>query len=148
MEQVTATSKSAWFRLYQISKIIPYFSIEETKSIVYGYVTSRIDQYNSLLVRCPDSLINRIKKVQNAAVKLIFKANKFDHVARLLKELHWLPAPERIIFKVPLLTYKAFYDEGPVYRKDLLKWHLPKRSRLKTYGDQAFQVAAPSLWNS
>ena len=42
MEQVTAICKSSWFKLYQISKIRPYLSIEETKSIVHAYVTSKI----------------------------------------------------------------------------------------------------------
>ena len=42
----------------------------------------------------------------------------------LLKELHWLPVPQQIIFKVMLLAYKALRDEGPPYLKDL-QWHQP-----------------------
>jgi hypothetical protein len=160
--QVIATCKAAWFRLFQISKIRPYLSVDETKSLVHAYVTSKLDQNNSLLFGCPDTLISRIQKVQNAAAKLIFKAKKYDHVTGLLKELHWLPAHQRITFKVLLLTYKALNGEGPDYLKELLQWHQPKRSlrssnelllnipktRLNTYGDKAFQAAAPRLWNS
>ena len=58
--------------------------------------------------------------MQNTTAKLIFKAKKCDHVTGFLKELHSSPSPERIIFKVLLLTYKAHPDEGPVYLKDLL----------------------------
>ena len=161
-KHVLSTCKTAWFRLYQIGKIRPYLSTEEAKSIVHAYVTSKIDQNNSLLVGCPDNLINKLQKVQNAAAKLIYKAKKFDHVTHLLKELHWLPAPDRITFKVLLLTYKALHGEGPLYLRNLLHWHLPSRTlrsadelllkvpktRLKTFGDRAFQAAAPRLWNS
>ena len=75
-QQVRATCKSAWFRLYHIGKIrlYLYMYIEETKSIVHAYVTSRINKNNTLPVACPDILINRIKKLKiNAADKLIFK---------------------------------------------------------------------------
>ena len=160
-KQVLNTCKSAWFRLYQIGKIRPYLSSDQTKSIIHAYVTSKLDQNNSLLVGCPDTLLARLQKVQNAAAKLIFKANKYDHVTGLLKELHWLPLCKRIVFKVLLFTYKALNGEGPKYLSDSLTWHNPKRSlrssnslllnipktRLKTYGDRAFSVAAPRLWN-
>ena len=80
----------------------------------------------------------------------------------ILHDLHWLPSSQRINYKVLLLTYKALHGEGPIYLRDLLCWHVPRRSlrsgnelllqipktRLKTFGDRAFQAAAPRLWNS
>ena len=160
--QVNATCKSAWYRIYQIGKIRPYLTQDETKSIVHAYVTSKLDQNNSLLIGCPDHLISKLQKVQNAAAKIIFRAKKYDHVTILLKDLHWLPTPQRIVFKVLLLCFKALHDEGPSYIRDLLKWHTPSRSlrsshellleipktRLKSFGDRAFSAAAPRLWNS
>ena len=161
-QQVSVTCKSAWYSLFQIGKIRPYITQDETKSIVHAYITSKIDQNNSLLIGCPDHLTAKLQKVQNAAAKIIFKAKKYDHVTVLLKDLHWLPASKRIIFKVLLLCYKALHDEGPQYLKDLLKWHTPSRvlrssnehllvipkTKLKSFGDRAFSVAAPRLWNS
>ena len=92
---------------------------------------------------------------------MIVGAKKRDHVTAILKELHWLPVDQRVVFKVLLLTYKALHDEGPVYLKELLHWHVPSRSlrsssanllvvpssKLITYGDRFFHVAAPTLWN-
>ena len=60
-----------------------------------------------------------------------------------------------------LLTYKALNGLAPDYIKDLLKYNDSRRTlrssnnrlldepraNLKTYGERAFSVAAPRLWN-
>ena len=161
--QVSLTCKSAWYRLHQIGKIRQYLSLEETKSVIHAYVTSKLDQNNSLLFGIPDILISKIQKVQNAAAKVIYKHKNYDHVTPLLKELHWLPVQQRILFKFLLLTYKALNNEAPSYLRNLLNLHKPIRNlrsssdtllldipktRLKSYGDRAFSVGAPRLWNT
>ena len=109
----------------------------------------------------PGKLLSKLQRIQNASAKLIVGAKKRDHVTAILKELHWLPVDQRVVFKVLLLTYKALHDEVPVYLKELLHWHVPSRSlrsssanllvvpssKLITYGDRFFHVAAPTLWN-
>ena len=80
----------------------------------------------------------------------------------VLKQLHWLPVCYHIILKILLLVYKALNGRAPSYISDLLKYHTSERklrsssqhllatpkARLKTYGERAFAVAAPKLWNS
>lgn len=89
------------------------------------------------------------------------RKKRCDHVTALLIQLHWLPVQYRIRFKVLPLVYKALYADGPVYIKQLLSEHTLSRSlrscnkncldiprtRLKTYGDRAFSVIGPILWN-
>ena len=161
-QQVSSTCRSAWFRVHQIGKLRPYLSKDQTKCIIHAYVTSKLDQNNGLLIGCPDSLLCKLQKIQNAAAKLIHKAGKYEHVTPLLQDLHWLPVSKRIVFKILLLTYKSLFGEGPQYLKDSLTWYTPRRSlrsddelllvipktRLKSYGDRAFRAAAPRLWNN
>ena len=107
-----------------------------------------------------DYLLYRLQKVQNAAAKVILGGERKDHVTDHLKDLHWLPLSQRYVFKILLLVYKALNDKGPVYLKDLLP---PKpcprelrnsheilldvtKMRVK-YGDRAFSVLGPRLWN-
>lgn len=120
--QVAATCKAAWCRLYQISKICPYLPVNETRPIVHAYVTFKLDQNNALLAGCTDSLIKKLQKVQNAAVRLIFQLKKYDHISEYRKELHWLPISHIITFKVLLFsfTFNALHNQGPLYLKDLL----------------------------
>ena len=76
---------------------------------------------------------------------------KYDCITPLL---HWLPVEQRIVFKILLLIFKSLNDLSPCYIRDLLQTHMPSRkfqsprSRLKFYGDRAFSVCAPKLWNN
>ena len=56
-----------------------------------------------------------LKSVQNAAAKLITRSHKHDHVTSLLIELHLLPVCQQILFKIFILTYKAFHGLSPPY---------------------------------
>ena len=160
--QVAKVCKSAWHHMYQIGKIRPFLTQEDTRNVVHAFITSKLDLNNCLLAGIPDSLIAKLQRVQNASVKLIFRAGKFEHVSGMMKELHWLPIPKRIDFKILLLAFKALHCAGPSYLRDLLQWHQPQRqlrssnekllvvpkSKLKRYGDRSFGVVAPKLWNS
>lgn len=61
----------------------------------------------------PDCLIQRLQYVMNAAAKVITCKRKFDHVAPLLMELHWLPIRQRSVFNILLYTFKALHGETP-----------------------------------
>ena len=59
---------------------IHYLSVQATKTLVSAFVLSRLDYCNSLLSGCPQYLLNRLRKVQNNAARLILKAPKTDHI--------------------------------------------------------------------
>ena len=68
---------------------------------------------------------------------------------------------QRIIFKILLFTFKALNGLAPSYLSDLVKIYAPVRdlrsssqkllavpfSNMKSYGDRAFSICAPKLWN-
>ena len=160
--QVNASSKSAWYNLYQISKIKRFFSEDQLKSVIQAFVISKIDMNNCLLAGSSACLTRKLQSVQNAAAKLIHGIGRWERIEPPLKDLHWLPVSYRIKFKVLLLVYKSLNDKGPLYLKELLVPYNPSRnlrsasalklsvpkSRLKTCGDKAFCVIGPKLWNS
>ena len=104
-----------------------------------------------------------LKKIQNAAAKVILQNKKREHQTHeLLKELHWLPINQRHIFKILLLIHKSLNGKGPNYLKEMLS---PKpdprplrssseqlldisRTNLITYGDRAFSIFGPRKWNA
>ena len=67
--QVLKTAQTAWYHLYSISKIRPYLTAEQTRCVIHAYVTSRLDQNNSLLSGVPETtLLCKLQKVQNAVL--------------------------------------------------------------------------------
>ena len=85
------------------------------KSNALTLALSRLDCCNSLLIDLPLTHIQRLQSVQNAAARLIFNLRRCDHITDALTSLHWLRVPERIIFKVATLTYRAVYGSAPPY---------------------------------
>ena len=115
-----------------------------------------------ILFGLPSYQIEKLQRVQNPAARLVTRTKKSEHISPVLYDLHWLTVKNRIIFKILLITFKALHGLAPGYLSDLITPHRPSRSlrsmvanllilpkcRTKTYGERAFAVAGPTLWNS
>ena len=53
--------------------------------------------------------------VQNAAARLIFRIRRSEHITAALISLHRLRVPERIVFKLAVLTYRSIHSTSPGY---------------------------------
>ena len=160
-DHISQITRSCYLHLRAISHVRKYLTTEAAERIIHAFVTSRLDSNNSLLQGTPDYMLDKLQLIQNHAARLIVRKKKSDHITDTLIGLHWLPIKSRIQYKVLLLAYKAQHQAAPVYLADLLQPYLPGRnlrsehqhrleqpkSRLKKYGDRAFSVCAPRLWN-
>ena len=160
-KHIDMVCRSANFQLRNLGKIRKYLDKRTTAMVVHAFITSRLDNLNSLLYGIPSKQMDRLQSIQNKAARLITRTRKYQHITPVLRELHWLPVSYRVMFKILLLTYKTLHDQGPLYLKELLVPYKPSRSlrsqdqllllkpqtRLKTYGDCSFSYAAPLLWN-
>jgi len=112
----------------------------------------------------PFTHIQRLQSVQNDAARLIFNLRRCDHITDAFISLHWLRVPERIIFKVVTLTYRALHGSAPSYLASSFTCvaDMPHRRRLRsasteqldvptcrrsTVGGRAFPVAGAKVWN-
>ena len=98
---------------------------------------------------------------QNTAARVVTLSRNESHaITPILKELHWLPVSQRIVFKLMLIVHNSVNNIAPIYISELLKVYTPSRnlrssnmSLLKeptskrTWGDRSFSIAAPRLWN-
>jgi len=115
-------------------------------------VLPRLDYCNAVLA----GISRRLQSVMNAAARLVFASSKCDRITPLLHQLHWLKVPWRTDYKLAVLVYKCLHGLAPSdelhhpaqseFRRRLRsasshELSVP-RTRLSTYGDQAFPVAA------
>lgn len=126
-------------------------------------VISRLDYCNSVLVGAPAYLVQRLQSVLNASARLIYELRRYDHVTDALASLHWLRVPERVQFKLAVLTFKVLHGTSLSYLGPLVRCADRPGSRrlrsadterlmvppfkLSTIGRRAFPVAAPAVWN-
>ena len=104
---VNNVCKSAFYHLRIISRIKKYLSTQTTEILIHAFVTSKLDQYKSLIYNVPKNVIKKLQSVHNAAVRLITRSRKCDNITPILFDLYWLPVSERLKFKILLLTFKA-----------------------------------------
>ena len=101
-------------------------------------------------------VLNKLQKVQNAAVRLVFRKRKRDGVTittTLFHKLHWLRIEDRIIFKILLIVYKCLRGMAPLNLINLLIINFDAEYTLHTpnfntiHGRRSFTYIAPRLWN-
>ena len=75
---------------------------------------SRLDYCNSVLHSLPWSRLQLLQSVLNSAARLIRGLGRFD-ITLVLFDLHWLPYPQRISYKICLLMFKCLKGLAPAY---------------------------------
>ena len=121
------------------------------------------DYCNVLFFGITNELFCRLQSVQNAAAKLVTGAKRSDHISPVLRQLHWLPVRQHVVFKMATLVHRSLSGLAPGYLADDCKLVTDARARLlrsadtKTltvhrtssyFGDRTFAAAAARVWNS
>ncbi len=70
------------------------------------FVFSRLDYCNSVFTGLPKKSIRQLQLILNTTARVLTNTKKVDHLAPVLRSLHWLPVSLRIDFKILLLVYK------------------------------------------
>jgi len=63
--------------------------------------------------------MSRLQSVQNAAVRLVSGARRYDRITMVLQELHWFPVRRRMDFKMANLVYLSLFGMAPAYSRRL-----------------------------
>ena len=89
--------------------------------LVHAFITSRVNYCNLLLAGAPKSVTNKLQWVMNAAMRVMNRTKKYDHVLTHLlhSELHWLDVADRVTYKLGVTVYKCLHGQEPGYLCEL-----------------------------
>ena len=159
--QVKAVIKASNFHIRALRHVRQGLTLESTKMIALGLVTSRLDYCNSLLYGTSKTNTAKLQRVQNDLARVVLRAAWNSSSKPLLKQLHWLPVQQRITFKIALITFNVRSSEQPSYLHSLLDNYTPSRNlrsegqhllrvpfRKSAAARRSFCFAAPTIWNS
>jgi len=71
------------------------------------YQSRRLDYCNALCYGITDELTNCLQSVQNAAARLVAGIRRC-----VLRQLHWLPVRQRVVFKIATVVYRSLSGNG------------------------------------
>ena len=162
---ITKICASSFYYIYNIRRIKKYLSRQSSEILVHAFITSRLDYCKSLLYGLPDCSLNKLRRVQNARARLIFREQKFCHATPPIYKLQWVPIKYRIDFKILLITFMTLNFLAPTYSSSLISLRLPSKYNLRNssdnlllsyprfkykaaLSDRSFTCAAPKLWNA
>jgi len=85
---VAALSRSCFFYIHQLKSIKQSLTPEAMKTLVYAFISSRIDYCYSVFTGISGQLLQRLQAIQNAAARLITGARRSQHMTPILRQLH------------------------------------------------------------
>jgi hypothetical protein len=105
-------------QLRQICQLVPPTTFQ---TLVVVLVLSRLDYGKGVLVSLPAYLVRRLQSVFNASARLIHHLRRSEQSTGALVGLHWLRVPERMQYKIAVLTYKVLCGTAPRYLGPLVR---------------------------
>ena len=109
---VSHLRKSSYLELRKIANIGSYLSDAATLKLVLSLVIYKLDYCNSLYYYMSLENIHKLQLIQNHAAHLVKKASKRSSAKLLLKDLHWLPLKDRIIYKIADLVFNIINNNS------------------------------------
>ena len=166
VNHISHLTRTCFYHLRQLRVIRRSLTMDAAHSLVRALVHSRLDYCNSVCAGLPQYLLNKLQSILRASARLVLKLPGSASVSELMRDqLHWLPVPFRIQFKLCCTVFKCLHNTAPSYLSDfcLPISSLAGRSQLRsaavgdllipptktvTIGRRGFSVSGPATWNS
>ena len=152
---VSKMISSGYSKLRKIRTYRKHLTREETEILIHSFITSKLDNCNSILMGISGKQLRKIQKLQNAAIRTVYKLQIRSSVSDCYKELHWLNVEQRITFKLILFVFKAINGKSSQDISELIHLKDPVRMTVKenlffpktAIGRRAFCYLGPRYWN-
>jgi len=155
-----------FFHIRQLWLIRRSLTVNTAHSLVWALVNSQLDYCNALFATLQAGQMSQLQSVLQAAARLVLQLPGRAPVSSAMRNsLQWLNFPQRVTYKLCLLTYKCLHGLAQDYltrlcvhiatvhgrprlrSSDDLKQLIP-RTRTVTLGPCAFNTSGPASWNA
>jgi len=83
---VSSMCRSVYHFLRQLRPVVRLLTDDAAKTVVHAFISIHLDYCNSLLCGISDTLLRRLQSVQNAAVRVITRTPRRDHITPTLHQ--------------------------------------------------------------
>jgi len=96
---VSSVCKSSFYSIKALRHIRPVLTCDMARAVAASLTQTCLDFANSVLLGTSSSNINKLQRVQNCLARVVL-LDQSSPATSLLLQLHWLPVPKRIEFKI------------------------------------------------
>ena len=108
--------KVCFFHIRQLRLVRRSLTVDTAHDLVRSMIHSRLDYCNGVLAGSSVETVRRLQSVLKSAARLILLLPGHASVTnRMKKQLHWLTFPQRITYKLCVMTYKCLHGLAPDY---------------------------------
>ena len=158
--QVNFVCSNSFYYLRKVWSIRNQVKTSVLIELIRVLVLSRVDYCNFLYYRLPNFLLAKLQRIMNSAARLIFRLSPSTPTSSYLKQLHWLPIRQRIVFKILLYAHRFIHQPAklPLYLSELMKrntmvtrshyfYNLLVPKFRSNFGRRSFSHAVAVEWN-
>ena len=117
---------ACFYHIHQLRSVRRSLDEDATHALVRALVHSRLDYCNGVLTGLSIDRLRRLQSVLKASARLVLRLPSHASVTDLMiNRLHWFGFPQRIIYKLCVLTYKSLRGNAPAY---MLRHFIPVAS--------------------
>ena len=106
--------------------------VDAAHALVQALIHNRLDYCNDVLAGCPLYMFKRSQSVLNAAARLVLPGRQSVSIP-MRNRLNWLRFPQRVVYKLCVLSYKCLHGLAPEYlsRRCVRIIEIPGRANLR-----------------
>ena len=108
-KHIVKVSRAVCVSFINIGMVHKHINQPVAELLTHALITSRLDTCNSLLHGLKTQL-KQLQRFQSIAARLATLSRKFTHITPILKQLHWLPIEQRIIFQISMFVFKTIHN--------------------------------------
>jgi Reverse transcriptase (RNA-dependent DNA polymerase) len=165
-KHINLLCRECYYQLRQLRVVSRSLTSDAASTLIHSFVVSRLDYCSALYQGLPHVRISCLNRVLRTAARLIGHIPKYGHVSDYMRDvLHWLPFPQRTVYRVSALVWLCFEGLAPSYLQELCRPSsgVMRRSTLRSANqaellvpfsrtsirqERSFSVAGPMTWNS
>ena len=139
-----------------LKRACKYIPLKSRKIIFNTLVLPHFDYCITVWGSCNSSLITRLQRLQNRAMRIVLQCHFRTHICEMLAKLNWMNVRQRIFYQKCILMWKVHQGIAPDYINSQFMTNTTYLTQSVVSGnyviprlhDKSFAVSGATTWNS
>src|SRR6218665_2470703 len=120
VRHINLLCRSCYYQLRQVRVVSRSLSPAAVSTLVHAFVVSRLDYCSVIYEGLPTCRVKCLDRVLRTAARLVGRMPRFGRVSGYMRDvLHWLPYPQRIVYRISALVRRCIEGLAPSYLREL-----------------------------